>query len=149
MQPEGMVHALEQVHRLLVPGGSLIDIHPALGPLVVEIHQQGKLVFAQPDPEDWSSDYRKADEAVAEILRKGLFRRIRRKQFEFYIYASSVRELCAYIDEVSGHEASTLEAATPEADFFRGVEKRMQGMGGEAQVATHERAHIALLKVVK
>ena len=28
MEPESMVHALEQIHDLLVPDGHLIDIHP-------------------------------------------------------------------------------------------------------------------------
>jgi len=30
MEHEGMVHALEEIHRLLKPAGTLIEIHPSL-----------------------------------------------------------------------------------------------------------------------
>lgn len=35
-----MVHALEEVHRLLKSTGKLIDIHPVAAPSVIEIQRR-------------------------------------------------------------------------------------------------------------
>ena len=48
MEPDRMVAALEEVHRLLGPSGTLIDIHPVLGTAQVEVHSAGQVIFAEP-----------------------------------------------------------------------------------------------------
>ncbi len=41
MERDGMVPALEEVHRLLRPSGTLIDIHPVFGTAQLEVHSGG------------------------------------------------------------------------------------------------------------
>src|SRR5919204_397683 len=50
MEHEGMVHALEEIHRLLRPAGTLIEIHPAIGSPFVEVRSGGNVAFSEPDP---------------------------------------------------------------------------------------------------
>ena len=45
-----MVHALEEIQRLLRPGGSLIDIHPFPEVPLIEVYQGGRVLFAEPQP---------------------------------------------------------------------------------------------------
>lgn len=45
-----MVHALEQIHRLLRRAGTLIEIHPALEVPFVEVRSNGELSFREDDP---------------------------------------------------------------------------------------------------
>ena len=51
MTSEGMVHALTEIHRMLVPTGCLIDIHPFAEPYLIEVQKDGKVIFAETDPD--------------------------------------------------------------------------------------------------
>jgi hypothetical protein len=146
MLPEGMVHALEQIHRLLVPGGNLVDIHPALDPMLVEIHRGDSILYSQPDPISFAEDYRKADQALAQVVQRGLFIPSESRQFTFMVYASSVGELCEYLDRVNAHKEPSPEdvEAAREKEFFRQVDAIMQTLGEGVVVATRERARVAL-----
>ncbi len=151
MLPEGMVHALEHIHRLLVPGGNLVDIHPMVGPLLLEIHRGDEILASQPNPRSWDVDYANANRAVAQVIQMGLFQQLGIRQFDTLVYASSVAELCAYLDKVNAHEEPSpgdVEAAR-ERDFYQQVEAIRQSMGADLEVATREHARIALLKAVK
>lgn len=89
-----MVHALEEIHRLLRPAGTLIEIHPALEVPVVEVRADGNVVFSQADPGfDYEDDLRHAEAAVATVVAAGLFLRGASRRFELRTHASSVREL--------------------------------------------------------
>jgi len=48
MKYEGMVHALEEIQRLLRPDGSLIDIHPVLEAPLIEAYQGDRVLLAEP-----------------------------------------------------------------------------------------------------
>ena len=64
-----MVHALEQIHRLLRPAGTLIEIHPAREAPFVEVWSNGELSFREDDPGfDYEDDLRSAEEAVATVV---------------------------------------------------------------------------------
>ena len=45
-----MVHALEEIHRLLRRSGTLIEIHPALEVPFVEVRSTRELSFRENDP---------------------------------------------------------------------------------------------------
>lgn len=49
MPREGMVHALHEIHRLLRPGGILIEIHPVHGAWV-EVGSDAATPFIEADP---------------------------------------------------------------------------------------------------
>jgi hypothetical protein len=94
MEREGMVHALEQIHRLLRRSGTLIEIHPALEVPFVEVRSNGELSFREEDPGfDYEDDLRSAEKAVATVVARGVFVLHARHRFELRAHASSVREL--------------------------------------------------------
>jgi SAM-dependent methyltransferase len=95
MAHEGMVHALEEIHRLLKPVGVLIEIHPAVdAPPFVEVRSNGQLLFSQGDPVfDYEDDLRHADAAVASVLDRRVFLLEDRRRLELRTHATSVKEL--------------------------------------------------------
>jgi len=95
MEPEGMVHALEEVHRLLKPDGTLIEIHPSVEPPpFVEVRTTGELSFSEDDPGfDYVDDLRDAEAAVATVTERGVFAFEDRRRFELRTHAASVEEL--------------------------------------------------------
>jgi SAM-dependent methyltransferase len=95
MAHEGMVHALEEIHRLLKPAGVLIEIHPSVdAPPFIEVRSGGRLLFSEPDPVfDYEEDLRQAEAAVASVVSAGVFALEDRRRFELRTYAASVKEL--------------------------------------------------------
>jgi hypothetical protein len=94
MEHEGMVHALELIHRLLRRAGALIEIHPALESPFVQIVSNGEPRFREDDPGfDYADDLRAAERAVATVVDRGLLVLEERRRFELRTLASSVKEL--------------------------------------------------------
>jgi hypothetical protein len=94
MEHEGMVHALEEIHRLLKSAGSLIEIHPVLEAPTVEINSNGELLFSEDDPGvDYEDDLQHAEGAVAKVVERGVFAIDERRRFELRTHAASVNEL--------------------------------------------------------
>jgi hypothetical protein len=105
MQREGMVHALEQIRRLLRRSGTLIEIHPALEVPFVEVRSNGALSFRVDDPGfDYEDDLRSAEEAVATVVGRGVFVLDARHRFELRTHASSVRELRDHFAVVGAYD---------------------------------------------
>ena len=93
MEPEGMVHALEEIHRMTRSAGTLIEIHPALEFPFLEV-RSNDVFFSENDPGfDWDEDSRLAEAAVATVVDRGLFVLQERRRFEQRIHASSLQEL--------------------------------------------------------
>jgi hypothetical protein len=94
MEHEGMVHALEEIHRLLRPRGSLIEIHPALEFPFLQVVSNAETRYREDDPGfDYEDDLRAAERAVATVVDRGLFVLEERRRFELRTHASSVQEL--------------------------------------------------------
>jgi hypothetical protein len=94
MEPGGMVHALEEIHRVTRPAGTVIEIHPALEFPILEVKGNGELAFSENDPGfDYEEDSRLAEEAVATVVGRGLLALEESRRFELRTYASSLREL--------------------------------------------------------
>jgi hypothetical protein len=112
MQREGMVHALEQIRRLLRRSGTLIEIHPALEVPFVEVRSNGALSFRVDDPGfDYEDDLRSAEEAVATVVGRGVFVLDARHRFELRTHASSVRELRDHFAVVGAYDPEDKEGA--------------------------------------
>ena len=89
-----MVHALEEIHRVTRPDGTLIEIHPALEFPFLEVRSSGELSFSQNDPGfDYEEDSRLAEEAVSTVVGRGVFVLEERRRFELRTHASSMQEL--------------------------------------------------------
>jgi SAM-dependent methyltransferase len=89
-----MVHALEEIHRVTRPGGTLIEIHPALEFPFLEVRSNEQLFFSENDPGfDYEEDSRHAEAAVAAVVGRGLFVLEESRRFELRKHASSLKEL--------------------------------------------------------
>jgi hypothetical protein len=96
MMVEGMVHALEEIRRLLQPEGCLIDIHPIRDGMI-QILQKGDLLFSSTDPGyDTDGSIEHADKALKEVVQRGLYLIEGTEEFEVIAYASSAGELQGY-----------------------------------------------------
>jgi hypothetical protein len=112
MEQEGMVHALEQIHRVLRRPGTLIEIHPALEVPFVEVWSNGQLSFREDDPGfDYEDDLRSAEEAVATVVGRGVFVLQERRRFELRTHASSVREFQDHWAVVEAYDPEEMEEA--------------------------------------
>jgi hypothetical protein len=151
MDHEGMVHALEEIRRLLKPSGVLIDIHPIPEGYIIMAVQRGRILFAERKLEHCSEDVLCAEEALAESIERNLFAVDRHAEFDFLTYAPSVRELRAYWDELNAYEGDPKDEATIARveKLYAQVEQIMQETGAGAEVAIHERARIARLRPVR
>lgn len=142
-----MVHALEAIHRLLRPDGCLIDIHPDSDDAAIEVHQGKVVTFVAPVPAFSGDAIRDAENALAQVVERRLFRLERAASFDFLTYASSVSELYAYYEEANAFDDSPADEALIEwmSQLAPTVEEALRAAGDGAEVAYHERAHIARL----
>lgn len=89
-----MVHALEEIHRVTRPAGTVIEIHPALEFPILEVRSNGDLLVSENDPGfDYEEDSRLAEAAVATVVDRGLFVLEESRRFELRTHASSLEEL--------------------------------------------------------
>ena len=148
MAHAGMVHALETIHTLLKPDGALIDIHPVPEGYLIKVFQGGQTLFAERKRDTLSEDVLAAEEAIAIVLKRGLYTLEKAEEIDYLTYSSSTNELQEYWAEQSSFDDRPVDAAiaTREEQLFALADQIMQRAGDEAQVAIHERAKIALLR---
>jgi SAM-dependent methyltransferase len=104
MQAEGMVHALEEIHRMLRPGGVLIEIHPVHGAWI-EVRSGIEELFVEPDPGfDSDDELRPTEDAVSRVVDRAIFVLDGSREFDFLYYASSVGELRDHFALVGGYD---------------------------------------------
>ena len=96
-----MVHALDEIHRVLVKGGSLVDLRPLLDrwPLEVSSNSENREVGRATDLPGSLADDRAANQAMALAEQRGWFLRERQDVFPFFYYWDTPREMQEYIDE--------------------------------------------------
>jgi SAM-dependent methyltransferase len=75
-----MVHALREVHRVLRPGGIVVDLRPAAEHRRIGLGRDRRWRHVGRTHETFEKD-RAADRAVTSVLRAGLFVRGRRAEF--------------------------------------------------------------------
>lgn len=146
-----MVHALEEIHRLLKPSGILIDIHPVSEPSPVEIHQNGKIDLAgYLSVRQWCIDYQQADNALIEIVQRGLFAIGQKSMFELLTYYDSAAEMRTSFKELIDNfarDAQSADEAKPRAEALAArAEELMQIAVSGAELMMRERTDISCLK---
>jgi len=148
-----MVHALEEIHRLLKPNGFLIDIHPVAVHSSVEIHHNGKIeLVGQLEVSQWCIDFEEADKALAEIVRRGVYTIEQKGKFDTLTYYDSAPEMgtalkqsiLKYVREGEpvDEEVSHVEILAAQADEL------LHAADGEAKLVLREPDHISRLKPI-
>ncbi len=145
-----MVHALEQIHKLLKADGGLIDIHPVPDVALIKVLNAGRQVFSEQYPSQSGDDFRAADRAIELILQRNLFSVERGTVFDFFTYASSASELNDFFATADaydqGPQVGTVQSRR--AELFARVDRIIETAGPGAEVVYHERVRIARLKPI-
>ena len=146
-----MVHALEEIQRLLKPDGILIYIHPFPEGTFIKVFQGGKLLFDEPKRLSDHEDVLAADEAVAQVVESGLYVIERSSKFDYLTYGSSVDELRAYWERYEAYNENSKdeEHLAREEKLYAQADEIMRAAGAGAEVATYERAGMARLRPVE
>lgn len=147
MTHEGMVHALEEMRRLLKPDGILIDIHPIPEGAFIEVVQGDSRLFSERKRVSYSEDVIQAEKALEEVIARKLFAVERRAKFDFLTYAPSVRELRDYWEDYDMFDDEPKDEAilARQEELYAKADQILQASGSGAQVATHEQANITRL----
>ena len=143
-----MVHALEEIHRLMKPDGMLINIHPVSEGYFIKVIQGESVLFAERKRETCSEDVIRAEEAIAQVVEHTIFAVDLDTEFDFLTYASSVPDLRTYWEEQTAFDDRPDDEAVVEREekLFTQVEEIMQRSGEGTQVAIHETVRIMRLK---
>ena len=151
MDHEGMVHALEETRRLLKLDGVMVNILPGPEGYFIEVHHDGKILFAVRKRETLSEDVLLAEAAIKQILDRGLFVIDQKDEFEFRTYGSSVSEVRAYWEEQNAYEEEPKAKGilAREEYLYAQVEEILDELGEGAEVVIRERVRIARLSPVK
>lgn len=137
-----MGHALEKAHRLLKPGGVLMESHFTGEPFSLEVHYQGEVKHAGPiDRVNDFEMFKQAKAALDQAVKAGLFWPVAERVFDYLVYADSLEALREWWDESSSH-------LIIDDRVVRKVNKLVLGTGGTAQVALRRQVRVGRLKRV-
>ena len=134
-----MVHALEIIHQLLRPHGKLIDIHPVGEPSPIEVRMGGQKILAGwlTETDDFV-EYKQADDALAQAIRRRWFLVEREVTFPFITHADSLNELREYL-------AKEWKDAILDDTTARKVEELLASPERDKELLVHDRIHILQL----
>jgi len=146
-----MVHALEEIHRLLKPDGVLIDIHPVSEPWPIEIHQGGTVdLVGLLSVRQWFFEFEQADIALAEVTQRGLFAVERNAVFDLPTHYDSAAEMGTALKESVEFFARDPQAAIEPLPHVEALtaraEELMRAAVSGAELIERERTHISRLR---
>ena len=146
-----MVHALEEIRRLLKLDGVLVNILPVPEGYFIEVHHDGRTLFAERKRETLSEDVLRAEAAINQVLDRGLFVIDQKDEFDFRTCGSSVSEVRAYWEEQNAYEEEpkAKDILAREENLYAQVEEILDELGEGAEVVFRERVRIARLSPVK
>jgi hypothetical protein len=97
-----MVDALGEIHRVLAPGGTLVDARPDSRVLAYAERRRPRgfqrFGVVKTNRLELAND-RVSDRAIARVVREGLFKRTRRGRFWHLVPFGSLAELRKYLSE--------------------------------------------------
>jgi len=133
-----MVHALEEIHRVLKPGGLLIDLRPLEARWPVEIASGSGFVEAArlTDLPTGISDDEAASRAMAEAKSRGWFNREIEDEFPFFYYWDTPSEMDQFI-RTEWEEFEKLEQ-----DGYKAVKSAWARANADARVRIRVKIHI-------
>ena len=136
-----MVHALEQIHTLLRPGGYLIDIHPngELVEFILPLEDGEQFIGHMQETDDYI-EYHQANDALEATVVAGLFKVVKSGEFEFLTHAETFDELKTFLDENWSDSVITEDVIASA--------KRLEKEFGKRTVLLREQVKIGLLKAL-
>jgi hypothetical protein len=145
-----MVHALEEIRRLLKPDGFLVDIHPIRKAPLIQVYQGNELLFTESDPGyDSDEGLMHADDALEQVVRRGVFRIEGWNEFEMVVYASSVAEMRDFWAKQGDYDDGPKdEAIVARKDVVYAKADEIMQNAMSTEITYHERARITRLKPV-
>jgi hypothetical protein len=151
MEYGGMVHALEEIHRIVKPAGSLIDIHPVAEPSPIEIHQRGRIdAVGALSVRQWCVDFQEADSALATVTGRGLFALEQGSVFDSLTHYGSAEELGTSVKESIhkfARDAQSEAEAVPHAEALAArAAELLRAAVRDAELIVRERTHISRLR---
>lgn len=137
-----MVHALQQVHSLLRPGGVLVDVHGLSVPPLIEIHSPGavSMVGWLTHASSFASELA-AFNTLAKVVAEGHFRLEDEQDIDFFVYTDDLKEFKEYLAE--WWESAILAEGT-----MRRIEDLYREVGPDARIVLNERARMIKLSAV-
>lgn len=143
-----MVHALEEIRRVLKPRGLLIDIHPHPHWLYLQAMRGEALIAREPKPQTYSQAVLQAEAALAGVIERGLFLVEKAEEVDFLTYARSVDDLRRHWNEINAYDEDPVDAqvAQEEEEQYARFHSLLQTAGEGAEVAIHEKARMARLR---
>ena len=143
-----MVHALDEIHRLLRSDGTLVDIRPYAEPSIVEVISGDQTLFAEPKREHDHEGVVASDRAMDEVLARKAFSVERAQEFEFFSYGSSAAEIREFWDRYNDYDPEPKEndQLAFEDKVYARAEQVRKEVGEDAEIAIHERVRMARLK---
>jgi hypothetical protein len=128
------VHALRHVHRLLVPGGTLVDLHPVTEEQVET--GSGTVIGVLEEPKFIATDLPNAEASLQGTIRDGLFVLEDETEFDFLQHFDTVEELIDDEQELLASQPSLLQriraAAPPLVTREHVVLRRLRSSGVRA-----------------
>lgn len=96
-----MVHALDEIRRVLKPNGILIDLRPVEDHWTVEVasQQEVKVAGQLTDMPIGKADDEAAFRAMREVESRGWFGREREEEFAFFYYWDTPSEMKEFMEE--------------------------------------------------
>ena len=137
-----MVHALKITHRLLIRGGLLIEVHdePVSPRLALQFRDEIFDVGRLQDSSGFER-VRQAAEAVEQVNRDNLFKRVESQIMEYKIYIDSLDSF----DDWLSRQWDTTSLETKIETYIR----ESMGIDGIAQkLIVSRRGHISILKAL-
>ena len=117
---EGMVHALREIHRILKPNGTLIDLRPNLGNRPVEVVlSYATLRAGEIDTSASARDGYAANDAMKKVVTEGLFSLEYDEEFDHIADLDTVDDLREYgksLKQSSLSDATIAQVETLTAD---------------------------------
>lgn len=107
------MHALRHVHRLLVPGGTMVDIHPVTEE---QVESGGGPIGVIEEPQFRTVDLPNAERRLEEAASAGLYTLEAEDEFDFLQHFDDAEELIASLEDASLVKpalARRMRSATP------------------------------------
>ena len=136
-----MVHALQECWRVLEPEGLLIDLRPFHSNPELEVITADRIfVPGHVDDRGGAPDDIAADEAIAEVVRRGLFTLTKQDLFKYADYWDTLEGLLEHADE------RWRDFACIPPFVVEGARRCIASSGPHYQIRVRRKVHIAVYR---